>query len=612
MQTNSPAVPSRSRWPLFTWTLSLFTWKNLRRASITLAILGTLLAIVYAIENWRGRRAWEACRQELEAKGERLDWSAFVPSPIPDDENVIKAPKMAEWFIKAGPVGPGRLQATNGLNLFPPNLYQVAQTNAKTPVVLAQIAITQSTPPANATTTAIQFADPQSRERLTSMVRDLVGPSIESPQLLTLVQQPLDRSKPIHFALQSDQPLSVADLSPVFPPGLVSSNVGHLQIEGTASNSFQVVLARRPTVSAGEFLAASDSVEPEINLIREALKRPKIQLQAGLDRPFDLQIVNFITIRSLAQRAAARAQSYLLLGKSEQAFQELSLIFESRKFLASRPITLVAAMIDVAVCGLYAETIAEGFRLDAWREPELVALQKQLQQIHLAPAVIEAFRTERAATRQTFEAVSASEIAGMFTSSENKSSLSKYVHPVYLLLKFAPRGWLYQNFSRFSRLEQITIESYDPANESLDPGKVESVHQNFMALSQRSSPYTLLGRFAVPNITKASQTLARNQTRVNQALIVCGLERYRLAHGTYPESLDALAPKFLEKLPSDFVGGKPLQYSRVANGTFLLYSIGWNGRDDGGQSSWTKGPSPDFSKGDWVWEAPLKWFPIAK
>ena len=95
-----------------------------------------------------------------------------------------------------------------------------------------------------------------------------------------------------------------------------------------------------------------------------------------------------------------------------------------------------------------------------------------------------------------------------------------------------------------------------------------------------------------PNFTRATQTLAHNQALVNEGQIACALERYRLAHREYPETLDALVPQFIEKLPHDIIGGQPLHYRRMADqpsqssgsasGKFLLYSIGWNETDDGG------------------------------
>ena len=95
----------------------------------------------------------------------------------------------------------------------------------------------------------------------------------------------------------------------------------------------------------------------------------------------------------------------------------------------------------------------------------------------------------------------------------------------------------------------------------------------------------VLARFAIPNFSRATKALAGNQTRVNQAFIACGLERYRGAHGDYPETLDTLVPQFIEKLPRDLLGGQPLHYQRTADGKFMLYSIGWNDTDDGGKTT---------------------------
>src|SRR6185503_15072717 len=60
----------------------------------------TLVALLYTVENVRGKRAWENCRRELEAKSASLDWAAYIPPPVPDEQNIFKAPQMAEWFVR--------------------------------------------------------------------------------------------------------------------------------------------------------------------------------------------------------------------------------------------------------------------------------------------------------------------------------------------------------------------------------------------------------------------------------------------------------------------------------------------------------------------------------
>jgi hypothetical protein len=89
--------------------------------------------------------------------------------------------------------------------------------------------------------------------------------------------------------------------------------------------------------------------------------------------------------------------------------------------------------------------------------------------------------------------------------------------------------------------------------------------------------------------------------------VACALERHRLAHGQYPEQLDLLVPRFLAKIPNDVITGELLKYHRAADGTFVLYSVGWNEIDDGGEPGFTRtGAASDSNQGDWVWRYPPK------
>ncbi|MFO7973590.1 MAG: hypothetical protein R6V12_03045 [Candidatus Hydrogenedentota bacterium] len=62
--------------------------------------------------------------------------------------------------------------------------------------------------------------------------------------------------------------------------------------------------------------------------------------------------------------------------------------------------------------------------------------------------------------------------------------------------------------------------------------------------------------------------------------------------GTYPETLDVLAPEFGGVVPLDPFSGNPYVY-HPADDTFVLYSIGRNREDNGGLHN--------FMRGDMVW-----------
>jgi hypothetical protein len=88
------------------------------------------------------------------------------------------------------------------------------------------------------------------------------------------------------------------------------------------------------------------------------------------------------------------------------------------------------------------------------------------------------------------------------------------------------------------------------------------------------------------------------------------LKRYQLKHEKYPSSLADLVPQFVSSVPRDPIDGKPLRYRSIPGWSFLLYSIGENDRDDGGDASLRKGVPYsnqvwfDENRLDWVWPQP--------
>jgi hypothetical protein len=83
-----------------------------------------------------------------------------------------------------------------------------------------------------------------------------------------------------------------------------------------------------------------------------------------------------------------------------------------------------------------------------------------------------------------------------------------------------------------------------------------------------------------------------------------------LRHGQLPETLDELVPDFLPSVPIDPNGGKPLRYHPNSDGTYLLYSVGENGVDDGGDpllEAGVTGSNMYWQNNhalDWVWPQP--------
>lgn len=61
------------------------------------------------------------------------------------------------------------------------------------------------------------------------------------------------------------------------------------------------------------------------------------------------------------------------------------------------------------------------------------------------------------------------------------------------------------------------------------------------------------------------------------------IEVYKAQHGEYPGTLAALVPGVLKEVPADLFTGKELVYRRMGAG-YIVYSVGANGVDDGGET----------------------------
>jgi hypothetical protein len=71
--------------------------------------------------------------------------------------------------------------------------------------------------------------------------------------------------------------------------------------------------------------------------------------------------------------------------------------------------------------------------------------------------------------------------------------------------------------------------------------------------------------------------------------------------------LNDLVPIFLSSVPADFMDGKPLRYKLRSDGDFLLYSVGEDGNDDGGDPT----PVPPSTSFNWLSGRDIVWPRVA-
>ena len=117
-------------------------------------------------------------------------------------------------------------------------------------------------------------------------------------------------------------------------------------------------------------------------------------------------------------------------------------------------------------------------------------------------------------------------------------------------------------------------------------------------------------RYPNPNsaitLSKVLNKAMRAETERSMVICAIALKRYGVRHGKPPASLNSLVPEFVEFVPVDYMDGQPMKYRLNADGGFVLYSVGEDANDDGGDTALRTGRTNLrnlWERKDFVWPA---------
>jgi hypothetical protein len=153
-------------------------------------------------------------------------------------------------------------------------------------------------------------------------------------------------------------------------------------------------------------------------------------------------------------------------------------------------------------------------------------------------------------------------------------------------------------------------KALDNQTEKLDELGITKLDYNYWGLYSGNPNFHSMLSQSVMTMTAVVRRVMAVETAKRTVITAIALKRYQLKHGNYPPNLNALVPEFLSTVPLDPVDGQSLRYRLNADGTFLLYSVGPNGKDDGGNPQLEKGvEGSNFywlnpHALDWVWPQP--------
>lgn len=474
-------------------------------------ILVTLIALLWAFENWRGERQWQALVKSYAAKGDPLDLYTAAPPEVPDDQNVAMTPllkPLREFTVVRGePVWTD----TNG----------VARIDA-----------------------------------------------LKLPAL-TLEER-----------RGSDGRIPLAKWQSTF----------------RATNVFPLPTAAG--TPASDVLAALNRWKPELDELEMATRRPHAQFNRTYTQASIGALLPYLArAKSISQILQLRAAARLAAGDTDGALADIEFNERWARAMGSDPL-LISQLVAIALETIGTGMAWQGLTDHRWNDAQLQRLQALFAARTPREDLLRAFRGERTFGLAMMDYWIRNPGAGSASLGDEAQQVA--------VPKAMPRGWVRQNQISMVRLHELLVEHSQRRIAGHPSGNESQTNLIRQLKAERPWVYNQLTVMLAPALARAMAKEDRLLTISRMGEITCALERYRLAHQAYPESLDGLVPTFLKALPLDPCTGWAFRYQRMADGSFQIYSLGPNGKDDGGVFV------PDDAKADWLWplstETPKRMF----
>jgi hypothetical protein len=497
----------------------LFSWRGVRRMLIVLAWAVTIIGLFYGEENWRGRHAWNQYRDAAAARGLSLDWSAYIPKPVPDDQNFAATPFL-KTFFQTSP-----FTLTNDLfhradnNVFETNSAKHKDKGRRhfTDLVAWQQAAA-----------ALQHGELKRDQRFETDITDLAARAAAAPAILEGMKPDAavfaelraassrEYSRfPVVYDLENPWAILIAHLA------RIKQTVQPLNLEACAE--LAAGQSDQALADVKLMLALADSTKSEpfpiSYLVRAACVHIAIQpVWEGLaeHRWTDAQL----------KELQARFSSYDFLADVEQSLK------------AERAVGTLTADLVMKKGLVYVEGIGSIDNYQNYQNPFRKVFFYVIGKVMPSGW----YDREKLNYNKLFDA----QFEGVV------DQAAKTVSP------------------RKAALDADEVE-----------GQVSGKSWGGMALKPILH-HRLMAKMLLPALANFPDKAAIAQTAADQAALACALERYRLANGQFPETLAALSPQFMAHAPNDVITGQPYKYRRTEDGQFTLYSVGWDEKDDGG------------------------------
>ena len=350
-----------------------------------------------------------------------------------------------------------------------------------------------------------------------------------------------------------------------------------------------------PGNPAREVLAGLSIADQELAEICAAATLPRAQFPNHYGEAFAVLVRHLSLMKGVQQTLQLRCAAHLAAGENDAAFADATNALNVANLLREEPL-LISQLVRYAQINIAVNTVWQGLAEHRWSDAQLAEFQRRLAQFDCPQSIALAMEGERAFS-----------IAGMDLMIRDPQVYDSFMGPppgIMRVLRIIPRSVLRQNQVSMVHNQSLALVHLRNVISNAPQTGLRTAMQSQEAklesyIARTYSPYTAMFAMLAPATGKAINKTARTHTVVQLAIVVCALERHRLAHGSFPASLEEFAPQSAAGVPRDPMVNQPFRYQRTDDGWFLLYSVGPNGKDDGGVMA--SGDKSDKEDKDWPW-----------
>ena len=341
-----------------------------------------------------------------------------------------------------------------------------------------------------------------------------------------------------------------------------------------------------------------------------------LDFNLGYSKEFDLQLPHLSKLKNMEVVVATTAMQALWKRDYAEAWPELCAAVDLIRLFDNEPLPR-SQLVRHAMVQISFKATWEALQENQWTDAQLSELQSKWEAIDLLNSLETFVAIERAygveALARKRKSGDAAYGAMYFSQPAAGDWVGNMRRKIKELYERYPRYWIWKSSWSYEEEHyylQILMADLDAARSIKATGTfvpaLNELRRQAISIDKMYPDGT--NRFILFDGYKGSFTtffvnLAEAETARRLLVTALALKRYHLQHGAYPAGLNELVPNYLKQVPMDPMDGKPLRYRLRPDGGFLLYSVGEDGEDNGGDPS----PIENRTIKDWLTARDAVW-----